>query len=103
MTKYVGLWEMDSSKVPDDPKESVAVMTKMIEMTKQWLKDNPGSEWGNFIGETRGYVLSTKSPEDVMKSSLMFRPYVNIKMYQAASIDEFEKVYKSVVSMMQQM
>ena len=93
---------MDTSKMPNDPKESAAVMTKMIEMTKQWLKDNPDLEWGNFIGENGGYVIGHKTPQDVIKSSLMFKPYVNIKIYQAASIDEFEEVYKSVMSMMQQ-
>ncbi len=97
MSKYVTLWEMDMSKIPTDPKESSAVMTKMIEMTKQWLKDNPGTEWGTFIGENKGYVLGGKSPQDVMKTTLMFSPYVQFKVYQAASINEVEEVYKSMM------
>ena len=101
MPKYFSLWEMDMSRVPNDPKERAAQTTQMIEMTKQWLKDNPGTEWGIFLGESRGYVMGGKTPEDVGKVALAFSPYVQNKVYQACSINEFEEIFKSMMSMMQ--
>lgn len=41
--KYFTLWEMDMSRMSADPKEMADQMTKAIEMTKQWLKNHPGS------------------------------------------------------------
>ena len=97
MLKYVTLWELEMSKLPNDANERVTVMTKMIEMTKQVLKENPGSEWGAFIGEGKGYSIGSKTPQDIMKINMMFSPYVQFKVYQAVSIDEFEEVFKSMM------
>ena len=99
--KYVVLWETDYSKLPSDPKESGAILMKLLEMTKQWLKSKPGSEWGLFIGEGKGYSLAEGDPNEVMKNTFMFSPYVKFKVYQAASIDEWEETLKSMMAMMQ--
>jgi hypothetical protein len=95
--KYLTLWEMDMSRIPTDPQQSGAVMMKMIEMTKQWLKDNPGAEWGSFIGEHKGFVLGGRTPQDIMKTTMMFSPYIKFKVYQAASADEVEENIKSMM------
>jgi hypothetical protein len=97
--KYVTFWEMDMSKFPADPKERTGVMMKLVEMTKQWKKDHPDSDWGSFIGEFKGFSTSTGSPQDMMKINLMFAPYVQFKVFQAASIDEVEELMKSMTQM----
>jgi hypothetical protein len=94
MPKYVALWEMDASRIPADPQQFATLMAKMIDMTKQWLKDHPGAEWGAFIGEGKGYCSADMSAQDVIKVNMMFTPYVHFKVYQAASIKELEEVYK---------
>jgi hypothetical protein len=99
--KYVVLWETDYSKLPADPKQSGAILMKLIEMTKQWLKSKPGADWGLFIGEGKGYSVAEGDAHEVMKSTLMFSPYVKFKVYQVASIDEWEEAFKSTMAMMQ--
>lgn len=99
--KYFCLWEMDMSKMPTDPKEKAAAMMKMIEMTKEGQKTHPGWEWGNFVGENKGYATATGDAKELMKSTLAFSPYVQFKVYQAASIGEFEEAFKSFMSTMQ--
>jgi hypothetical protein len=96
MPKMVTLWEIDSGKLPADPNERVALMTKMIEMTKQILKEHPGSEWGAFIGEDKGYSTGPLTPGDIVKINLMFSPYVKFKVFQTISIDEFEAMFKAM-------
>jgi len=98
--KSFALWEMDMSKVPADPQANGALMMKMNEGIKQWLKDNPGSEWGEFIGENKGYCISNMGPQDVMKACLMYNPYVVFKVYQAADIFEHEAAFKAVAATM---
>jgi hypothetical protein len=102
MPKYITMWEMDMSRVSNDPKERATAMTMLIEMTKEWLKNNPGTEWGIFLGESKGYTIGEKTFQDVAKSTLAFAPYVKNVVYQALSINEFEDIYKSVMSMRQQ-
>ena len=102
MAKYVYLWETDLSKSPADPKEMSALTTKYLEMLKQWLKDNPGSEWGGFIEEPKGYMIGGKTPQDTMKLTGMFAPYIKFKVYQAVSVNEFEEVVKSTPFITQQ-
>ena len=100
MPKYLSLWEMDDSKMPTAPDERAAVMTKMIALTKQYLKDNPGGEWGAFIGENKGYGIGGKTPQDIIKLTFMFAPYVKFKTYQTVSIDEVEEVFKAMMAQM---
>ena len=100
--KYIGLWEMDNSKIPTDPKESAALMMKFNEMTKQWLNKYPGSEWGIFIGENKGYCsMVGANARDIMLATLAFSPYVKFQTYQAADINEHEEAFKAAMSMIQ--
>ena len=99
--KYFTLWEMDMSRMSSDPKEMADQMTKAIEMTKQWLKNHPGAEWGGFIGENRGYCMGNISAKELMEVNLMFSPYIQVKNFQAVTINEFEDAFKSTMAMMQ--
>lgn len=97
--KYITLWEMNMAKFPTDLVESGKTMMKLVEMTKQWGKDNPGDEWGKFLGENKGYSIVNGTPEKVMKLSMMFSPYVEFKVFQAISIDEVEAAMKAMMQM----
>ena len=96
MPNTVTLWELDLSKLPGDPNERTALMAKMIEMTKQVLKEHPGTVWGAFIGEDKGYSAGPLTAQDIVKINLMFSPFVKFKVYQAISIDEFDAIFKAV-------
>jgi hypothetical protein len=97
--KYLTLWEMNMSKMPTDPAESSKVMMKLIEMTKQWAKDNPEDEWGKFLGENKGYSIVNGNPEKIMEVSMMFSPYVEFKVFQAVNINEVEAAVKEMMAM----
>jgi len=77
-----------------NPKERAAGHLKMLEMVKQVLKDNPGSDFGVFIAEHKGYVTGIKNWENVVKIDQMFAPFVTFKVYQALSLTEDEEVWK---------
>jgi hypothetical protein len=97
--KYVTLWEMDMARFPADPVESGKIMMKLIQMVKQWQKDTPGSDWGAFLGENRGYSVGARTPEEIMQINMMYKPYVQFKVYQAMSIDEVEAGMKNLMQM----
>jgi hypothetical protein len=98
MPRYFTLWEMDQSKMPADPKERLALLKKMSDMTKKFLKEHPGAEWGGFVGEGKGFAISSSSGTALEMNvvSQMFAPYVQNKVYQAISIEEFDDVIKAL-------
>jgi hypothetical protein len=96
MPKYVALWEVDLSRVSMDPDEVRATHVKSMEKVRQVLKDNPGSDFGIFIGESKGYFSGLKSWQEVVKLDQMFSPWVKFKVYQAYSAIEDEEVSKPV-------
>jgi hypothetical protein len=95
--KYITLWEMNMAKFPTDPAESGKILMNLVEMTKQWEKENPGDDWGKFLGENKGYSIVNGTPEKIMKLSMMFSPYVEFKVFQAVSITEVETGMISMV------
>lgn len=64
---------------PADPAERNKLMTRIIEATKQFLKEHPGSEWGAFLGENKGYGIGADTPQDIMELNIMLSPYVTFK------------------------
>lgn len=102
MPKYFNLWEMDTTRMPTDPNERMAVLKKLLEITKQYLKENPGSEWGAFIGESKGYSSGSVSWQELTKVQQMLAPYVHFKIYQAVSVEELEEFYKPMMAKAQQ-
>ena len=98
MPRYLTLWEMDQSKMPVDPKERLALLKKMNDMTKRVLKEHPGAEWGAFVGESKGFSISSDSATALEMNVVAqtFVPYVQFKVYQAVSNEEFADVLKAL-------
>jgi hypothetical protein len=98
MPRYLSLWEIDPSKMPNDPKERLTLLKKMSDMTKKTLKEHPGSEWGAFVGENGGFSISSTSatPVELTAVSQMFLPYVQFKVHQVISSEEFDEVFKAL-------
>ena len=97
MPNYTMLWEIDISRLTFDPQKGPATHLKMLDTVKRVLKDNPGSDFGLFIGEHKGYVTGIKSWQEVVKIDQMFSPIVDFKVYQAISVTEDEEIWKSMM------
>jgi hypothetical protein len=79
------------------PQRKASRAPKVDRYVKQVLKDNPGTDWGLFIGEHKGYVTGIKDWKTVVKIDQMFSPFVKFKVYQALSVTEDEEVWKSMM------
>ena len=99
MPKYLNLWEVDTSRMPSDPNERMALLKKMAEMTKQFLKEKPGSQWGMSLDGSQGFSLSSGSGtwQEMSMSMMAFAPYIKSKVYQVMSIEEAEELLKSMM------
>lgn len=91
------MWEADMSKFPSEPKEIAALLGKMIEMTKQSLKEGKVTEWGIFPGGGKGYAIIEGSAADVLTGATQFMPYVSFSAQEVLSIDDMAEVMKSMM------
>jgi len=96
MPKYFMTWEVDPTRVPIDLKERGALWSGMVEMVKQEIKEGITSDWGAFVGETRGYSIGEQSEVDLAKTLQQFYPFVTFQVHQVMTIDEMAEVIKSL-------
>ncbi len=75
------------------------LLKKMSDMTKQFLKDRPNSQWGISIDGSMGFGLSspTATWQEMSKTALSFVPYIKAKVFQVMSIEESDEVLKSMM------
>jgi len=99
MPRYLDIWEIDMTKVPTDPDERMALVTKMHDMTKQWLKEHPGSQWGISLDGTEGFALSSARAkwQDIAAVAAVFQPYIKSRIFQVMSAEEIEEVRNSMM------
>ena len=95
MAKFLCTWEMDTSRFPADPKEIMAMNMKMLEITKQGLKEGRARDWGCFIGGDKGYAIGEGDAADMAKALWQFNPYVKFEVQQVFSVDEVIDINKS--------
>ena len=96
MAKYLLLWELNRDKMPDDPKVRGEGWAMMLEMIKQDLEAGIDTDWGCFVGETKGYTVSESDPVELMKLMQRFAPYVVFEARQVLSVDDVIEVAKSI-------
>ena len=99
MPRYLVEWEMDRSKMPADQNERGMLFQKLTEMVKQWLKANPGGQWGMSFDASRGFALHTSAEtwQGMAKHLMTFGPYIKGDFFQVMSIEESEEVLKSMM------
>jgi hypothetical protein len=97
MSKFLTLWESDSSKMPTDPNERAALFGKLMEMTKKMLAEGEVTDWGMFAGGGAGYSIGEGTEADTLKRTMQFAPYIKFQVHPVLSIDKVAEVMKSIM------
>ena len=96
MSKFLNLWEVDSSKMPMDLNERAAVMGKLLEMTKKMLDEGQVNDWGIFAGGGAGYAVAGGTEAETLKRTMQFAPYIKFQVHPVLSVNEVAEVMKSM-------
>ncbi len=96
MPKYMVLWEVDTSKTPDDAKARKAQWLAAQELVKAKLKEGTLKEWGGFAGELGGYIIVDGSALDLHSLTALWIPMVKFTTKEVLTIDEVNKVTKAL-------
>ena len=96
MGKYLRLWELNDSLAPVDAKERGAAWSAMVETVKQDLAEGRDTDWGCFVGETKGYAVSEQDEVSIGKDLQRFYPYITFKTFPVMTIDQIAEVARSL-------
>jgi hypothetical protein len=96
MAKYLILWEEDTSRVPADPNERAALISKQMELTKKALDERQVTDWGIYAGGNAGYAISERTPADALMGVMQFSPYIKFQVHPVLSLAEAAEVMKSM-------
>ena len=96
MSKYLILWENVPGTLPTDPEQRMAMMGKMMEMTKKALDDGSITEWGLISGGSAGYALAEGTGANNLKGAMNFQPYFKFTPYEVLSLPEVAQVMQSM-------
>jgi len=92
MPRYLMTWEMDTTKIPINPKERAAAWRPLVQMVKQDMQSGLLKEWGSYIGEMKGFGLCEGSEEEVDLMAQRYIPFVRFTTHPAVTIDAIEKL-----------
>jgi hypothetical protein len=96
MARYMLLWEYDVTRCPLDTKEKVNQWLALADLVKKQLKSGEMKEWAHYAGETTGYLIVEGNEMDVLKMTDSFVPYVKFTSKVLLTIEQCEKVWKSL-------
>lgn len=94
MGKYLTLWDVDTSRVPEDPKEQLEFFERIQNMVKEDLKNGPTKDFGMFLGGDRGYAIDEGTEEEVAMSNMKYCPFIKCTVHQVISADQVDKIMK---------
>lgn len=88
MAKFLLLWELDSTKVPVDPKERIAGFTMLLSMVKEDLESGRLKDWGEFPGEHAGYCIMEGTDLELLIGTGRYDPFIKFKTHSVISVSQ---------------
>lgn len=88
MTKFLAVWEVDTTKVPDKPEERFENWTMMLNMVKKDMESGGIMDWGMFAGRLAGYSICERTEQEIALELTKYVPYVKFKVYPVISVDQ---------------
>lgn len=99
MGRYITLWKTDLNRVPEDPKEQIALFSKLIGMVREDIKNGITKEFAMFLDGNSGYTIEEGTEEEVAMCNMKYCPYIKSKVQQVMSIDQLEEIMKKLSQM----
>lgn len=96
MGKYLVLWEIDQTKIPVDPKERKDTWSLFMGVVRQDIEKGIVTDWGAFVGETKGYSINEGTEIEVMNALQQFVPYCIFTVHPIATESQINEMIKAL-------
>ena len=99
MGKYLTLWEIDLSRVPEDPKEQFDFFAKLKNMVEEDMKSGVTKDFGTFFGGDSGYAIDEGTEEEVAMVTMKYCPLIKCKVKPVLSTSQINEIMKKFENM----
>lgn len=96
MARYMMLWEVDTSRIPEDPKTKKSQQLGFQELVMKQLKEGVLKEWGLFAGEWSGYAIFEGTAVGLQTMVGMWVPFVKFTTEEVMTIEQVNKATKAL-------
>jgi hypothetical protein len=87
MGKFLAIWEVDTTRVPDKPEDRYKNWIMMLNMVKKDMESGV-KDWGMFAGRLAGYSITEGSEQEIALRLTKYVPYIKFKVYPVISVDQ---------------
>ncbi len=94
MTKFLTLYELDRTRIPDSPEEQLQYYTMLQSMIKEDMKNGRTREFGAFVGGFKGFVIREGTELEVEMEISKYAKITNHKTYPFLDISQLGIVTK---------
>ena len=96
MARYLVRWELDESRLPDEPGKRKAAWLAAVNEVKNDIKSGLIKDWGSFVGVTAGFSVNEGTEEEVYGRLLKYIPLCRLKVYPLVSMEQGEQQIKKL-------
>ena len=94
MTKFLTLWELDRTRIPDSPEDQMQYFTMLMNMIKEDMKNGKTIGFGAFVGGFKGYVIREGTELEIHMEILKYSKFTNHKTFPFLEISQLEEMLK---------
>ena len=87
MAKFLLLWELDTTKVPESPEEQMVLFDGLMNMVDEDFKSGM-LDWGEFVGGHAGYAINEGPEQDLALALMKYSPYIKFKVHPVLSASQ---------------
>ena len=96
MAKYLVLWRIDTTRIPATPQEQRAMYEASVAMVEKDAKTSVSKDWGQFVGEDRGYGIADGTEVEIAAMLQQYAPFVQFEVHPVLTTRMVRQVIKTM-------
>ncbi len=95
MTKFLTLWELDRTRIPDSPEEQMQYYAMLVNMIKEDMKNGRTLEFGAFVGGFKGYVIREGTEQEIHMEISKYAKFTKYRTFPFLEVSQLEEMFKA--------
>jgi hypothetical protein len=96
MAKCMLLWELDQTKIAEDPKARATAWNQLVGMVKQDLEKGITKDWGAILGQMGGYMVVEGAELDIAMMVQQYTPFVKFTTHPIMDVKGVEDMLRAM-------
>ncbi len=95
MTKFLTLYELDRTKIPDTPEEQMQYFAMLQGMIKEDMKNGKTTGFGAFVGGFKGFVIREGTEQEIEMEIMKYNKFTSYKTFAFLDVSDLEEMLKA--------